>query len=289
MGGGPSKSDYAMQSNIANKQVQIGEEELQLQREDRAKAQALQQPLIDKQTKLATGDRNAAISAAMPTISKISQGYDSAKRSIFNTVTPGAARDKSLADLEIQKYTATSGAQAQAVEGAPEILANLGTGMGAFSLQELGAALSGFSGGASTSNDIISGKNASKANSVGLISGLAQAAGQTAGAFAKPSDARLKINVRPLDGALALARKIGAFRFDYVDSMGGAKGQMGVMAQEVSQHIPGIVHQAFTETDRAPYLTVDYAAIAALALAAVKELQAEVDELRRQVEQAQEA
>jgi hypothetical protein len=62
----------------------------------------------------------------------------------------GAARDRALADLTTQMYSTVGGAQAGAVQQAPTTLANIGSSLGNISLQELGAMLSGYQGGAQT-------------------------------------------------------------------------------------------------------------------------------------------
>lgn len=83
----------------------------------------LMQSLISKPTALAGGE---AVSAAMPVISKLSAGWQGARQQILNTMPPGAARDRALADLTTQMFTNIGGALAQAVEEAPAILAGLG-------------------------------------------------------------------------------------------------------------------------------------------------------------------
>ncbi len=148
---GPSQSTIDTQNRVTQSQLGLAQQQQGFSLEDRARALSLQQPLINQQTALASGDRNAAIAANMPVISQISAGYQGAHDSIFNNLRPGAGRDAALANLATQQYTAQGGAMAQSVQRAPEILANLGSGQGAFSLQELGASLSGY-GGASTSN-----------------------------------------------------------------------------------------------------------------------------------------
>lgn len=162
---GPSKETIQTQQQLT--QSQIGQANLQnsLALQSQANAQAdreakekLQAPLIAKETALASGDSREILKASFPTISKISQGFESAKQGIMNNVPPGPARDKALADLEARKSAGIFGTQAELANEAPGILANIGSSEGAFSLQELGAALSGFSGatnafgGASSSN-----------------------------------------------------------------------------------------------------------------------------------------
>lgn len=138
--------------NVSNQQQQIAANQQSNANVDRDKMTAFQQPLIQKETALAAGDSKAALAASMPVISKLSAGYQGAKENIMNSLPPGPARDAALANLEVTKASGIGGAQADAVNRAPEILANLGSSEGAFSLQELGAALSGFGGGVNSLN-----------------------------------------------------------------------------------------------------------------------------------------
>jgi hypothetical protein len=107
-------------------------------------------PLQAQQTALASGNRTAALSAAMPMISQLSTGFNAARQQIQNNLPPGAARDTALANLQTQSAGGIATAQANAVQNAPNVLANLGSSLGGMSLQELGAQLSGLSGGAQT-------------------------------------------------------------------------------------------------------------------------------------------
>jgi hypothetical protein len=183
MGGGPSKSQINTENQIATEQLNLAREQNASAAEDKARALEYQQPLIAKMKSLAGGDRTEALRAAMPEIEKLSGGYQATKQSIFNTVTPGAARDKIMADVEMQKDVGIASAQAGAVRSAPEVLANVGSGFGAFSLQELGAALSGY-GGASSSNQAAGGLETQRSQAKWApVLGLANAAGGAAGSY----------------------------------------------------------------------------------------------------------
>lgn len=111
-------------------------------------------PLIGQQKALASGDRQASLTAAMPWISKLSQGFTGAKESLMNSMPPGAARDRALADLQTQMSTGIAGAQANAVQQAPQTLAGLAPNFSQMSLQELGAMLGGLQGGAQTNQGV---------------------------------------------------------------------------------------------------------------------------------------
>lgn len=275
---GPSDAQLNMQNQLSQQQLTLGQQEQAQSQQQYQEYKQLTQPAITKYTALAGGDRNAAVAVAAPEIGAIASGYDAAKAQIMNTIPPGAARDRALADLELKKYSGTSSAFAAETQQAPDVLSNIGAGVGAFSLQQLGATLSGFSGASQSNTQAMSAENQAKANQVGLISGLAGAAGTGLGAFKLPSDQRLKENVHPLRNLLTRVGRFNLVQFDYV---GGERQKIGAIAQEISDLFPQVV---------APrpdgMLTVDYAALAAIALGAVAELSGKVASLERRLDQA---
>lgn len=100
------------------------------------------------------------------------------------------------------------------------------------------------------------------------------------------SDRKFKENIKPIDGALDKVMAIGGKTFDWTDeyiaSKGGADGyfvqksDFGVVAQDVQAVFPQAVR---TRDDGS--LAVDYEKLSALAFAAIVELKAEVDALKR--------
>jgi len=86
------------------------------------------------------------------------------------------------------------------------------------------------------------------------------------------SDARLKSNVRTIDGALD---KVSSMRGVYFDKDG--KAGTGVIAQEIEQILPEVVMQ--NEGDE--YKSVAYGNIVGVLIEAIKELKAEIEELKR--------
>jgi hypothetical protein len=100
------------------------------------------------------------------------------------------------------------------------------------------------------------------------------------------SDRRLKENIRDIPDALNKACAIGGKLFDWTDAYvaehGGADGyfvqkaDFGVVAQDVDAQLPVAVRKRKDGT-----LAVDYAKLCALAFAAIAELRAEVDALKR--------
>lgn len=99
------------------------------------------------------------------------------------------------------------------------------------------------------------------------------------------SDARLKENVKPIQGALDAVTAIGGKTFDwtdkYIEEYGGEDGyfvrksDFGVIAQDVEAVFPLAVR---TRTDGT--LAVDYEKLCALAFQAIAELRAEVEALK---------
>ena len=100
------------------------------------------------------------------------------------------------------------------------------------------------------------------------------------------SDARLKENVAPIEGALDKACAIGGKTFDwtgaYLAAHGGTDGyfirkqDFGVIAQDVQAVFPLAVRERADGT-----LAVDYEKLCALAFQAIKELSDKVEELKR--------
>jgi hypothetical protein len=171
------------QANAANQLSSVASTAEQNQQQQYAQSQALEAPLVAQETALASGNRTAAVNAAMPTISTLSQGYNAALSQIQDTLPPGAARDQAVAQLQRQEYTGIAGAQASAVQQAPQVLAQLGAGDAGLSVQELGAALSGYTSSANAQGQVAAEGNAQKANQLSFFGQLAGAAGSAASGF----------------------------------------------------------------------------------------------------------
>ena len=100
------------------------------------------------------------------------------------------------------------------------------------------------------------------------------------------SDARLKENVQPIQNALGIVSAVGGKTFDWTDAYiaehGGADGyfvtksDFGVIAQDVQAVFPVAVRERGDGT-----LAVDYEKLVAVAFAAIAELRAEVEALKK--------
>lgn len=93
--------------------------------------------------------------------------------------------------------------------------------------------------------------------------------------FVSASDARLKTNVVELQGALDKVAQIRGVQYHWIKPEMSQEVQIGVIAQEVQAVYPQLVHAG------AEHLSVDYAKLTAVLIQAVKELKAEVEELKR--------
>lgn len=87
------------------------------------------------------------------------------------------------------------------------------------------------------------------------------------------SDIRLKDNIEKIDDALSKVNLLGGYTFDRTDV--DTPRQTGVIAQEVQAVLP----EAVTETDEGT-LTVAHGNMMGLMIEAIKELKAEIDELK---------
>ena len=99
--------------------------------------------------------------------------------------------------------------------------------------------------------------------------------------FISASDARLKENVITIDNALDKVTQLRGVYYNRIDKADKSR-RMGVIAQEVQAVIPEVVHQASFEEGTDGLLSVDYAKMVGILIEAIKDLKAEVDELKRQ-------
>jgi hypothetical protein len=95
------------------------------------------------------------------------------------------------------------------------------------------------------------------------------------------SDARLKTNVNTIDNALDIVDQLRGVSFDWKKS---GEHSIGVIAQEVEKVLPELVLDTTTTNDETQeeetVKTVDYGKMVGVLINAVKELRAEVEELK---------
>ena len=95
------------------------------------------------------------------------------------------------------------------------------------------------------------------------------------------SDAKLKDNVKPLQGCLDKVCQMRGVSYTWNEqSQKEGVEDIGVIAQEMAEIYPEVVTEVEGLNGRDPHLTVDYARLAAVLINAVKELRVEVEELK---------
>lgn len=93
------------------------------------------------------------------------------------------------------------------------------------------------------------------------------------------SDARLKSDIKTIEGGLEKVSQLRGVTYIRDDNKDGGQ-QIGVIAQEVEEIIPQIVK---TADDEMGTKSVDYGRITAVLIESIKELKAEIDELKEKL------
>jgi hypothetical protein len=110
---------------------------------------------------------------------------------------------------------------------------------------------------------------------------------------ALPSDIRLKNIINPIESALTKINNIDTFYFKWNElaekaaSLNNEKLNIGVSAQQVELFFPEIVGE-FTGNDGNKYKKIDYDKISVVLLTAVKEQQAQINDLKLLIDKQQE-
>jgi hypothetical protein len=91
------------------------------------------------------------------------------------------------------------------------------------------------------------------------------------------SDVRLKTNIETITNALETVSKMRGVTYERIDS--GIKG-VGVIAQEIKEVLPEVVMEASSEEE---FMSVSYGNIVGVLIEAIKELKAEIEELKGQI------
>jgi len=99
-------------------------------------------------------------------------------------------------------------------------------------------------------------------------------------AYGSPSDKRLKENIKPIKSALDKVSKLQGVTFDWKksDSILNIKEDVGFIAQDVQKVIPELVRE-----DKNGMLSMRHQGITPILLEAIKELKAEIEELKKQI------
>ncbi|WP_455668938.1 tail fiber domain-containing protein [Phocaeicola sp.] len=94
------------------------------------------------------------------------------------------------------------------------------------------------------------------------------------------SDARAKTNIKALENGLDIIKQLRPVSYDFINGTtsrsGGDGKELGLLAQEVEEILPNIVF-----TDEEGKKLINYTALMPLMINAIKTLQQEVDQLKR--------
>ena len=100
-------------------------------------------------------------------------------------------------------------------------------------------------------------------------------------AYGSPSDKRLKENIKPIESALDKVSKLQGVTFDWIqkeDQILDIKEDIGFIAQDVQKVIPELVRE-----NEDGMLSMRHQGIAPILLEAIKELKAEIEELKKKI------
>jgi hypothetical protein len=107
-----------------------------------------------------------------------------------------------------------------------------------------------------------------------------------AGNITAYSDIRLKENVKTISNALSLVQRLRGVTFDWIETK---KHSYGVIAQEVEEVIPELVHEsddgAIEGSDKKIIKSVDYSKIVSVLIEAIKEQQQQIEKQQKQIEE----
>lgn len=175
--GGPSQSSINQENNIASQQLAISQQAQQNSTQEQQQMQQLEAPQIAYDTSITSGNKASAFTAIAPLVSNISAAGAQAKGQIMEQLPAGVGQEVALANNTQNTYNQIAQASNSAYTGALSNEANIGSGLGSFSLSELGAGLTGLTGAATTTGNVVNQQAQAKASTMGFIGSLAGAAG----------------------------------------------------------------------------------------------------------------
>ncbi len=152
-----------------------------------AEGQAQQSPLVDFLHKIIGGDATTTSQALAPVIGNITAGTTANRENIFSHTAPGAGRDVLLGENERGQGTAVAQATNQTfLQAFPELASLAGANTQA-GLGLTGAGITSLGNAGTTTSNVLNSQEQQKAQTIGIFTSLASAAGEAAGggAFGK--------------------------------------------------------------------------------------------------------
>jgi len=182
--GGPSST----QQQAENLQLSTAQQQQQLESQYATMAQNiiqygqnLQQPLVQQDVALTSGNPTAVLQAAGPQLGQIAQAGTAAQENIYNNVAPGAGRDFALSQVPQQTYSQSASYLNSLVNNAYGQLAQLGTGQLGLGVQQEAAGQGAGSLSTTAAGNVATTEAQSKSGTLGFLGSLAGAAAQGAG------------------------------------------------------------------------------------------------------------
>lgn len=101
------------------------------------------------------------------------------------------------------------------------------------------------------------------------------------GAYTPSSDSRFKTNIRPMQSVLTKIMQLAPAQYQYIDNNPNQEQSLGFIAQEVKNIFPELVNTVESEAD---LHTVNYAGFSVVAIKAIQEQQALIEQQAQTIE-----
>lgn len=177
MGGGSKrKAAEQEQRNIYQQQKDLADFFMGQSKEELARRREMQKPVIDRYTRLASGDPSQIMAESAVPLGNLAKMTQQAKANIME-MAPGAARTAALGQLSREAGGQQSTLLNQAYLSAFPALQGMASETGSFGLQQAGAGYRGIEGAGATNKQLMDTYQQQKASQLGLIGSLAGAAG----------------------------------------------------------------------------------------------------------------
>lgn len=182
MGGGSSiKPQVENYAKIGSAQMSIASDQAKRAADSFAAFNRYIQPAASKYSALSGGDRNAAMAVTQPEREQWTSMFPKLQQQLLNSMPPGPARDRALADLNVQMYTTLAGSQAKAVSGAPDALASIAGLYNSNAYQDVGSRLAALQGATGTNAAMTDDILGVQKNLLDFWSGIGSMAGSLVG------------------------------------------------------------------------------------------------------------
>ncbi|GGD42555.1 hypothetical protein GCM10011514_03160 [Emticicia aquatilis] len=105
------------------------------------------------------------------------------------------------------------------------------------------------------------------------------------GVYTNLSDRNFKKNIIGLNPVLDNVLKLNAYKYNYLKSEDSDRKSIGFMAQDVLPYFPELVYQRKDRETKEPFLMMDYAGFGIIAIKAIQEQQAIINNLQAQIDE----